>query len=118
MEQPCILVAEDEMIIAQDLCHTVMEAGYDVEGPHTDLASAALAVQKRRPDLAILDLSLHDGETFRLAEYLTEENVPVIFHTGRYSVSEMAERFPQAMTCDKPCPPSVILENVERALTR
>lgn len=116
MRLPRILVAEDERIIALDLCYTVMEAGYIVEGPHSNLASAALAIQKCKPDAAILDLSLHDGETFQLAEYLTAEQVPVIFHTGRYSSAEMAHRFPFAFTCDKPSPPAQILTLLRQAL--
>ena len=116
MIMPRILVAEDDMIIALDLCNTVMEAGYIVEGPHGDLASAALAIQKCKPDAAILDLGLHDGETFQLAEYLLAERVPIIFHTGRYNSEEMADRFPTAFSCDKPSPPAQLLETLRQAL--
>lgn len=116
MTLPRILVAEDEMIIALDLCNTVSEAGYLIEGPHTDIASAALAIQKCKPDVAILDLGLHDGETFQLAEHLAAEQVPVIFYTGRYTKAEMAERFPAALSCSKPCPPAEIITMVQRAL--
>ncbi len=117
MPSPRILVAEDEMIVAMDLCDTVKEAGYLIEGPHPDLSAAMLAVQKRKPDVAILDIGLHDGDSFRLAEHLTEENIPVIFHSGRYSRDEMKQRFPDAMTCVKPCPPNEILRKVEKALS-
>ena len=62
MGQPVILVAEDETIVAWDLCATVEEAGYTVEGPYTDISSAMLAYQKQKPDLAILDV--HATEPF------------------------------------------------------
>ncbi len=114
--QPCVLVAEDELIIGVDLCDTMAEAGYDVEGPYHRLSSAMLSLQKHRPDLAILDVRLDDGDSFPLAEALIKENVPVIFHSGQVSPEEMRKRFPQALACSKPCPPSEMIEMVREAL--
>ncbi len=111
-----ILVAEDEMIVAFDLCDTVEEAGYEVEGPHAGISSAMLAFQKEKPDLAILDISLHDGNVFPLARKLEEENVPIIFHSGRHSRSEVEEHFPTATTLEKPCPPADVMQAVSNAL--
>ena len=82
MEQPVILIAEDEPIVGMDLSDTITEAGYEVEGPHGDLHSAMLAFQKRKPDLAILDIRLHDTVVFPFAEKLMAEDVPVIFHSA------------------------------------
>ena len=116
MSQPRVLVAEDEFIVAIDLCDTVKEAGFDVEGPHPDVSSAMLAVQKFKPDLAILDVELDDGNSFQLAERLMADNVPVIFHSGHFTQREMQERFPQAIACAKPCPPNEIIAKVHSAL--
>ena len=44
-----ILVAEDELIVAFDLCDTVAEAGFEVVGPHSGISSAMLAFQKESP---------------------------------------------------------------------
>lgn len=114
--RPWVLVAEDELIIGVDLCDTVEEAGYQVEGPHDRLSSAMLSIQKHRPDVAILDVRLDDGDVFPLAEALLKENVPVIFHSGEVSPEEMRRRFPQALACSKPCPPSQMIEMVREAL--
>ena len=111
-----ILVAEDEMIIAFDLCETVAEAGYEIEGPHAGVSSAMLAFQKQKPDLAILDVSLNDGEVFALAQTLANENVPIIFHSGRHTPEEVKAHFPPATTLTKPCPPTEMLEAVNRVL--
>lgn len=116
MTQPKILVAEDEFIIAFDLCDTVEEAGFEVEGPHSDISSAMLAFQKDKPDLAILDVQLGDGNVFPLAQKLMEEDIPVIFHSGQFSSEEVEERFPGAKALSKPCPPSVMLNTVSQAL--
>lgn len=111
-----ILVAEDEMIIAFDLCDTVEEAGFTVEGPHAGISSAMLAFQKEKPDLAILDIRLDDGEVYPLAKKLEAENVPIIFHSGIYSHDEVTEHFPTATTLIKPCPPSTMIKALNDVL--
>ena len=116
MGQPVILVAEDETIVAWDLCATVEEAGYTVEGPYTDISSAMLAYQKQKPDLAILDVQLGDGIVYPLAEQMMAEDIPVIFHSGNYTPGEVSERFPQSHALAKPCPPAAIIDSVQNAL--
>lgn len=111
-----ILVAEDEMIVAFDLCDTVEEAGFEVQGPHAGISDAMLAFQVEKPDLAILDIELDDGIVFPLAQKLAEEDVPIIFHSGRYSVDEVEARFPNAKTLQKPCPPAEMIQTVQSAL--
>ena len=111
-----ILVAEDEMIVAFDLCDTVEEAGFEVQGPHAGISGAMLSFQKEKPDLAILDVQLDDGVSYALAETLTKENIPVIFHSGQVSADEVRERFPGAMTLEKPCPPAQMLQAVQQVL--
>ncbi|BDI61672.1 response regulator [Qipengyuania nanhaisediminis] len=113
-----ILVAEDEMIVAFDLCDTVEEAGYRIEGPHAGISSAMLAFQKEKPDLAILDVSLSDGAVYPLAQKLADEDVPVIFHSGRHSPEEIRKHFPKATTLIKPCPPTDVLRAVDAALNQ
>lgn len=115
-DHPVILVAEDEAIIGYDLCDTVEEAGYIVEGPHGDVSSAMRAVQSNRPDLAILDIALGDEMVYPLAERLMEQHVPVIFHSGHVAPEDMLARFPEVRALAKPCPPTAMLENVAAAL--
>lgn len=111
-----ILVAEDEFVTAFDLCDTFEEAGYEVEGPHAGISSAMLACQKLKPDLAILDIELADGLTYELAQKLMDDNVPVILHSDPGEASELAARFPRAVTLPKPCPPAQLLSAVSRVL--
>lgn len=111
-----ILVAEDELIVAFDLCDTVAEAGFEVEGPHAGISSAMLAFQKDKPDLAILDITLDDGNVFPLARKLEEEDVPIIFHSGRHTREEVEAQFPKAITLLKPCPPAEMLRAVNDVL--
>lgn len=116
MKQPVILVAEDEALIALDLCDTVETAGYAVDGPFHDISSAMQSFHDHKPDLAILDVTLDDGNVFPLAEQLIAQDVPVIFHSGNYKPDEVSERFPSACTLAKPCPPAHIIDSVQQAL--
>lgn len=111
-----ILVAEDEFVTAFDLCDTFEEAGYEVEGPHAGISSAMLACQKEKPDLALIDVELADGLSYELAQKLLEDNVPVILHSDRADVPEIAARFPGATMLAKPCPPAKLLQTVSRVL--
>lgn len=112
-----ILIAEDEMIVAFDLCDTVEEAGFEVEGPHSGISSAMLAFQKEKPDVAILDVELADGNIFSFARKLEAENIPVIFHSGSLTKNEIRDRFPTAIVRMKPCPPASMLAAVDKAMT-
>ena len=115
-QQPLrVLVAEDELIVGYDLCDTVSEAGYIVEGPFDDLSIAMLAYQKQKPDIAILDVQLGDGIVYPLAEQMMAEDVPVIFHSGQLTPEEVAGRFPGAQALAKPCPPAEVIHSVQRA---
>ena len=111
-----ILVAEDECIVAMDLCETVMEAGFIVEGPHGEVSSAMQAFLRRKPDLAILDVQLSDGVVFPLARRLEEQKVPIIFHSCHISREEVRKRFPRAKTLSKPCPPNEMIAALNEAL--
>ena len=115
MKQPVILVAEDEALIALDLCDTMETAGYAVDGPFKDISSAMLSFQKHKPDLAILDVELDDGNVFPLAEQLMAEDVPVIFHSGQLTPQEVSARYPGATALAKPCPPAQVIKSVQDA---
>ena len=117
MKMPVVLVAEDEPIVAYDVCETVEGAGYTVNGPFDDPSSALLSAQTDRPDLAILDIKLLGGATaYTLAEKLMAEDIPVIFHSGQVTAKEVQARFPKASALSKPCPPNVIIDTVNQAL--
>ncbi len=111
-----ILVAEHDHITAYDLCDTVAEAGYEVEGPHDGISAAKQACQSLRPDLVILDIELSDGTSYELAQQLLDDNVPVILHSERGEAPALAARFPRATTLAKPCPPADLLGAVQRVL--
>jgi CheY-like chemotaxis protein len=80
---PKVLVVEDEMLIGMDLVMLLEEWGCSATGPVRTVASALSAVEAQRPDVAILDVNLGDGETsIPIAMELAESGIPFAFLTG------------------------------------
>ena len=88
----CILVAEDEFLVAVAIEQTLDSLGYTVIGPFSDLAEATAAATRERVDTAVLDINLRDGKVYPLAEHLHRQGIPVVFTTG-YEMSDVPERF-------------------------
>ncbi len=117
-ERPKVLVVEDEFIIALDVSETVRDLGYALEGPYADKAHAFDAIEGELPDCAILDVFTADGEVYPLADALTEAGVPIIFHSGHVSPSEVRQRYPEAWACAKPCSPDKLIDVLQEAVER
>ena len=58
----CILIVEDEILVALEMESILEERGYEVVGIASDLQEA-LAFADRTVDLALVDLNLRDGLT-------------------------------------------------------
>ena len=115
-DRPRVLVVEDEFIIALDLSETVKDLGYELEGPFEETEEAMEAIRQEMPDLAILDVFTADGEVYPLADALTEAGVPIIFHSGHVSPSEVRQRYPGAWACAKPCSPDKLIDVLQEAV--
>ena len=100
-----VLILEDEVIIALDLAASLAEAGYSVQGPFHDAESTFAELDAGRyPQWAIRDINLGKQETSeRVAQKLTEKNVPILFLTG-YDAngSKLLQQFPKAEMMPKP----------------
>lgn len=108
--QPRVLIMEDDYIVGLDMVEQAKVIGLLVDGPYATLAEGQAAANSVKPDLAILDIELTDGNVFPLAESLTAADVPIIFHSGYTESIELDARFPNAHVCAKPCPPNIILD--------
>jgi DNA-binding NtrC family response regulator len=115
-DRPTVLVVEDEFIIALDLSETVRDLGYRVEGPFADKQNAFIAIDEEMPDCAILDVQTADGEVYPLADALADAGVPIIFHSGHIAPTDIAERYPHAQACAKPCPPDRLINMIGCAI--
>ncbi len=82
LEGLSILVLEDEYILAEDAQRVLLWAGAGVIGPFGTAAEAVAAVERHRPDCALVDLNLGMGPDFGPARILRAHGVPVVFFSG------------------------------------
>ena len=110
----CILVVEDEYMLADELEMELGDAGAVVVGPAGTVKDAlALIKSEQHLDGAILDVSLRGDFIFPAADLLIERGVPFVFTTG-YDASTIPVRFQQVVRCGKP----VNIKKITQALGR
>lgn len=74
-----VLVVEDDLMLADNLEEMLVEAGYTVCGIASTIAEAAELGNAHRPDLAVMDLRLRDGE-------ISTAVVPLLSARGRIGI--------------------------------
>ena len=85
---PCILIVEDEPIIAIDLRIIFQDDGYDVLGPATSVDMALRLLNNARPDLAVLDVNLRGQSVVPVAERLRSLQIP-FFLSSSYEAAQL-----------------------------
>ncbi|WGH78537.1 response regulator [Jannaschia ovalis] len=88
-----VLIVEDETLIAIDLEYEITDMGHVVSGTAPDFATAKRSVIRDRPDVALMDIRLKNGEDgIDVAQWLREEaDVPCIFVSGNLD-DKLSER--------------------------
>ena len=84
-----VLVVEDEWLIADEVCHQLLKAGYRVVGPVPSVHEALSFIDE--VDAALLDYRLHDENSCQIAEELAAHDIPFAFLTG-YDPKEIPYR--------------------------
>lgn len=87
-----ILVAEDEHLVAMELCSQLGELGYSILGPAVDGESAIRLARTSPPDLALLDIRMPGKDGLVVAtELLAELAIPSVIvsahATGDYAAA-------------------------------
>ena len=77
-----ILLAEDDAVIAEVLKDQLLDLGCAVLGPVNSVDEGVSLLGAHRPDVALLDLALADGNAAPLARALAELGVPFALLTG------------------------------------
>jgi CheY-like chemotaxis protein len=98
----CILVVEDEYLIAAALQRQLEQLGVQVLGPVPTVA-AALDLLANAPtvDAAILDVNVHGENVFPVADAVRKRGAPLVFATG-YDQLALPERYADLPRCEKP----------------
>ena len=99
----CVLVVEDEYLIAADLAASLEALGVEVIGPAPSIGEALELVSDKgeRLDGAILDINLRGSRVFPVADALAKRGVPFVFTTG-YEDGLIPNSYADVPRCLKP----------------
>ena len=106
-----VLVVEDEALIAMDIEDALRALGCEVVGPTGMLAAALQLASGETLDAAILDVSIHGGKVFAVAERLMARGVPFILASG-YSDWALPEPLRDRPRLTKPFTPAQLEEQM------
>lgn len=85
MTLPYLLVVEDEPETRQLIAEVAEEAGFDVDQAG-DVRQTRILIERRRPDVLLLDMHLPDGNGMELWQRLDLPETRVVFITGHSTV--------------------------------
>jgi CheY-like chemotaxis protein len=107
----CLLVVEDEYLIAADLTASLESLGVEVIGPAASVEEALglVATDGNRLAGAVLDINLRNERVFPVADVLTARGVPFIFTTG-YDGAAVPAHYTGAPRCQKPVDNAQLLQ--------
>lgn len=79
-----VLVAEDENLVAMDICRSLERHGYSVAGPCATADAAIRLTQEARPDIVVMDIMLKGPEDgiSAAAKIRDTTGIPVLFLTA------------------------------------
>lgn len=96
-----ILIVEDDPFIAMDLAEQLQQRGFEVIGPHANVAAALTSFETSGCDAAVLDINLGSETSEAVAERLTASDVPFVVLSG-YSATQRPTAYAGAPAFDKP----------------
>lgn len=96
----CVLLVEDEAIVAINIEYVLRDLGYDVLVA-SHLAEALDLLGRRHFDMAVLDVNLNGTPIYPVADRLREQGVPFLFATG-YSSSGLDPAYADIPRLPKP----------------
>lgn len=77
-----MLIVEDDPLLALELTETLSEVGCKIVDVAPGLARALAAAEFHELDLAVVDITLGQDKSFRVAHMLMAREVPFVFATG------------------------------------
>jgi CheY-like chemotaxis protein len=97
MQNPTLVIVEDDSLMAEALTGFVEELGYGVLTTVDTEESAVKAIRDLKPDVVLMDVRLKDGNGLAAANIVRRSSrVPIIFCTS-YAGNEAVECAVQAL---------------------
>jgi Response regulator containing CheY-like receiver, AAA-type ATPase, and DNA-binding domains len=87
---PHLLIIDDEPAIRELIAEIAVDQGYTV-AQAGDVRQARIQVERHKPDVALLDMQLPDGDGIELWKRLELPNCQVVFITGHSTVESAIE---------------------------
>ncbi|QOD60136.1 response regulator [Polaribacter haliotis] len=120
MSKVKILVVEDEIIIADNICDALNDLGYNALEPAINYTEAIATIEAEKPDIAILDILLSGKKTgIDIAKKINEKyKFPFIFLTSNsdaLTINQAKEVMPPAYLI-KPFSKEELFSSIEIAL--
>jgi len=105
--RPIVLIVDDEPLISTLYEEIVIDAGLSVGGTSASCESAEEWLNVHDPDLAIIDITLQDGNSVELAKKLCGRKIPFLVVSGYPAESDgIDEIFKSAPWVVKPVTPA------------
>ena len=101
MSAKCVLVVEDEFLVALDMEIVLGEAGFDVLGPAGSVEEALRLIAGHQPAAALLDNNLNGESVGPVAAALSARHVPFAFVSGNDRTS-LPSAFDHVLLVGKP----------------
>ena len=114
-ESRCILIVEDEPLIAMMLEDFILSLGHEVRGPCESVADALQALDGEPFDLAILDVNLKGENVWPVASALSDRGIPFVLATGGH-VEPPPIEFAKVPVIEKPYTIDRVTPIIEAAL--
>jgi AmiR/NasT family two-component response regulator len=96
MEQPRVVVADDESIVRMDLREMLESLGYLVVGEAGDGESALHLARELKPNIVIMDIKMPGMDGIEAGRVLTEERISPVLLLTAYSQHDLVERAKEA----------------------
>jgi CheY-like chemotaxis protein len=83
MEQPTLVIVEDELLLASALTALVEDLGYQVLATADTQQGTVQVVREHRPDVVLMDIKLMNGDGLSAAILIRQSSrVPIVFCTS------------------------------------
>jgi DNA-binding response OmpR family regulator len=115
IRRPCVLLVEDEFIVALNLSDDLDSAGFEVLGPASSVAEARQLLQESNCDAAVLDVNLGVETSAPIARDLIAQGVPIIVASG-YARSQHPAIFNGLPMIVKPVRTDILVAELKRML--
>jgi DNA-binding response OmpR family regulator len=114
---PKVLLLEDQPLLSLELEDLIRDAALADPFTASTCAAASSWLEEHSPDVAVLDISVSDGDSGQVAETLSRRGVPFIVHSARTrSDTSLDSVFLKGIWVPKLCEPRDLLNALSQCL--